>query len=142
MHEEVCEEYEHLAHLIVSIVGLDRKASAWPGRLEGAEALTGYTLGAGNYRIWVKGYATEKDILALYINEDEGGHAKVDDGANQLIPAFGFEVSQEGYILDSDGEILDYESIENEPVFYLNNEVELHIPSLENRFSTHVNGRF
>lgn len=141
MHEEVCEEYNHLAHLVVSIVGLERKSSAWPGRLEGGEALTGYSLGAGNYRIWVKGYTTQKVTLEIYIHEDEDGDAKVDDDANLIVPAFGFEVSQEGYILDMNGNILGYNAIKDEPVFYLNKNVELHIPSLENRFSEHVNGR-
>jgi hypothetical protein len=142
MHEEVCEEYDYLAHLVVSIVGLDRKSSAWPGRLEGGESMTGYTLGAGSYRIWVKSYSTEKEVLATYIHEDEDGDAKVDEGDNDKVEAFGFEVSQEDYVLDSHRNILSYDDIADKPYFHVNEDIELHIPSLENRFSAHVNGRF
>lgn len=142
MHEEVCNEYEYLAHLIVSIVGLDRKSSAWPGRLEGSESMTGYTLGAGNFRIWVKAYATEGYKLTDFTHEDGGGDAKADDGDCEAVESFGFDVSEDGYILDENGNILSYNQIEDEKIFFVNDDIELHIPSLENRFSAHVNGRF
>lgn len=142
MHNEVCEEYDYLAHLVVSIVGLDRKSSAWPGRLNGSESMTGYTLGAGNFRIWVKGYSTEGFKLMDFTHADEDGDAKVDEVECDVVADFGLDVSEDGYVLGSDGGILSYSQLEALKVFYVNDDVELHIPSLENRFSAHVNGRF
>lgn len=142
IHDEICPDYSHLAHIIVSVVCLDRKSTKLPERLGDSEAFTGYKLGAGNYRIWIKGYSTEREKLADYIHEDEDGDAKVDDGCNEEVEAFDrLGVSEEGYVLDSDGNILSYSDVEDESSFYVNEDIELHIPSLENRFSEHVNGR-
>lgn len=143
IHELICPEYSHLAHLIVSVVCLDRKSTKWPERLSNNEAPTGYKFGAGNYRIWVKGYSTEHMELFDYIHEDEDGDAKVDDGCNEKVEEFDcFSVSEQGYVLDTDDNILSYSDVKDDKHFYVNEDVELHIPSLENRFSAHVNSRF
>lgn len=58
-HEEFCPEMPTLAHLIVTICGLEKRGTAWPSRLSGAEAKTGYVLSADYRKLWIKAYASE-----------------------------------------------------------------------------------
>lgn len=58
-HEQFCPEMPTLAHLIVTICALEKRGTAWPSRLSGTEAKTGYVLSADYRKLWIKAYASE-----------------------------------------------------------------------------------
>lgn len=58
-HGVFCPEMPTLAHLVVTICALEKRGTAWPSRLSGAEAKTGYVLSADYRKLWIKAYASE-----------------------------------------------------------------------------------
>lgn len=58
-HEDFCPEMPTLAHLVVTICALEKRGTAWPSRLSGTEAKTGYVLSADYRKLWIKAYASE-----------------------------------------------------------------------------------
>lgn len=59
-HETFCDEMPSLAHLIVTISKLEKQGTAWPSRLSGNEAGTGYVLNADRRKLWIRGYVSER----------------------------------------------------------------------------------
>ena len=51
-----------LAHIIVTITGLQRKGWAYPARLEGGENRKGYVLSADDRKLWIRSYSSEMKL--------------------------------------------------------------------------------
>lgn len=62
IHQELAPELPHMAHLIVTITGLERRGRAAPKELDNGEAGTGFVLSSDYRKFWIKGYATEAVI--------------------------------------------------------------------------------
>lgn len=61
-HENVSPEQPMLAHIIVTITGLQRKGWAYPARLEGGESRKGYVLSADDRKLWLRSYSSEMKL--------------------------------------------------------------------------------
>ena len=142
MHEEICSDIDHLAHLIISVVDLKRKSTRMPDRLPGREDKSGYTFGAGSYRLWVRGYATYKEEIANYIHEHDKVWCAVNEGFEDHLINLGYQVAVEGSPMDSKGNPYRYIEALEEVNYLVDDDIELQIPSLQQRFADHINPRF
>jgi len=69
-HQEIAPDQDSLAHIIVTVTGLEKRGWAYPDRLSGSEFDKGYVLSAGRHKIWMRGYST--DSLVNEEGEVEG----------------------------------------------------------------------
>jgi hypothetical protein len=134
MHEEICSDIDHLAHLIISVVDLNKRSTRCPDRLAGNEAKAGYTFGAGRYRMWIRGYSTFKVELANYIHQHEKEWCAVDAGFEQHVINMGYQVAVDGSLMDAKGQPYFYKEAKDIAEYYVDKDIELHIPSLLQRF--------
>lgn len=141
IHEEICSDINHLAHLIVSVVELKRKSTLYPDRLDGKEPKAGYSFGAGNYRLWIRGYVTYQDKLIDYVHEYDKGWCAVNEGYEEHVTNLGYQVIGGG-LTDSKGMPYSYKEAIEEVEYAVDTDIELQIPSLTQRFADHVNPRF
>jgi len=63
-HWQIAPDQELLLHLVVTITRLERKGWAFPSRLAGSESDKGYVLSAEYRKLWLRAYASRKDMDA------------------------------------------------------------------------------
>ncbi|MBU2964023.1 hypothetical protein Q4508_07625 [Amphritea sp. 2_MG-2023] len=60
IHEVIAPEQDALAHLIVTVTELQKRGWAYPDRLSGSERNKGFALTADDYKIWIRGYTSDR----------------------------------------------------------------------------------
>ena len=68
-HKTYDIEQPAMAHIIVTLAKLQKRGWAFPDRLQGSNAESGYGLSIGDMKVWMKSYATFNEYSA----EDEEG---------------------------------------------------------------------
>lgn len=62
IHKALCPELPEMLHLVLTITALKKKGTAWPTRLPGGEAASGFVLSSDHRKFWIKGYCTQQQI--------------------------------------------------------------------------------
>lgn len=125
VHEELAREQPHFAHLIVTVTKMSKSGWASPQRLSlASEEKAGYEITADDRKLWLRAYSS-------YFNYAEPENdAEFDTDGEEYDPEWDDEIMD----LDAELEVDNFKT----PVWleaHFNQEVELHIPSIERRFA-------